>query len=292
VSSSPLVPVAPGVLVATSRVMRTTTTLVVRDRCGVLVDPAWRPDELASLADDLDALGIRVTAGVSTHPHHDHLLWHPSFGDVPRWASARAVDVVAAHRDALRAALLADQPADGAAYPADVLALFGRVTPLPGTEEVGSVIPVPAPFAPPDTPDTPDDVGTATDPGPGPDPDPDPVELITHDAHAPGHVAVRLPARGVLLVGDMLSDVELPLPFDPDDLPAYLAGLDVLAPHVAHATVLVPGHGTPTYEPLARLDADRRYLDDVLAGRTPDDPRLADPEMARVHDRLVALAEG
>ena len=104
-------------LVATSRVMRTTTTLVVRDSRGVLVDPAWRPDELVALADDLDALGVRVTAGVSTHPHHDHLLWHPRFGDVPRWASARAVDAVAAHRDELHAALLAHPPADGEAVP-------------------------------------------------------------------------------------------------------------------------------------------------------------------------------
>ncbi len=273
-------PVGPGVLVATGRVMRTTTTLVVRDSRGVLVDPAWRPDELTALADGLDALGVRVTGGVSTHPHHDHLLWHPRFGDVPRWASARAVDAVTAHRAELLTDLLADLPADGEAYPDDVLALFGALTPLRGTEAVGSVVAVPAPFGPP---------GEAGDAG---DPDVDPVELLTHDAHAPGHVAVWLPARGVLLAGDMLSDVELPLPFDPDDLPAYLAGLDVLAPYVARATVLVPGHGTPTYEPLARLDADRGYLDDVLAGRIPDDPRLADPEMALVHERLVALAAG
>lgn len=270
--------------------MRTTTTVVIRDAHALLVDPAWRPDELVALADDLDALGLRVTAGVSTHPHHDHLLWHPRFGDVPRWASARAVAAVAAHHDELRAALLADP---GDPYPDDVLALFGAVVPLPGSDEVGSVLAVPAPFGPSHIPS---DVAarsrSAPEPDPEPAPDLDPVELITHDAHAPGHVAVRLPARGVLLVGDMLSDVELPLPFDPDDLPAYLTGLDVLEPAVAGATVLVPGHGTPTYEPLARLDADRRYLDAVLAGRTPDDPRLADPEMARVHRRLVALAAG
>ena len=169
-----------------------------------------------------------------------------------------------------------------------MLALFADVTALPGSEEVGSAVALPTPFAPPG----PARRTRPTGGDPDPDPDPDPVELVTHDAHAPGHVAVWLPARGVLLVGDMLSDVELPLPFDPDDLPAYLAGLDVLAPYVARATVLVPGHGTPTYEPLARLDADRRYLDDVLAGRTPDDPRLADPEMALVHERLVALAAG
>ncbi|GMA23063.1 hypothetical protein GCM10025864_08220 [Luteimicrobium album] len=111
-----------------------------------------------------------------------------------------------------------------------------------------------------------------------------------HDAHAPGHAAVWLSGARVLLAGDMLSDVELPLPFDPDDLPAYLAGLDRLAPYVARARVVVPGHGRPTSDGAARLDADRRYLDALLAGRAPEDPRRANPGMAEVHARLTALA--
>ncbi len=86
-----------------------------------------------------------------------------------------------------------------------------------------------------------------------------------HDAHAPGHAAVWLDAPRVLLAGDMLSDVELPLPLDPDDLPAYLDGLDRLAPYVARARVVVPGH-----------DAD--------------DPRRENPGMAVVHARVRALA--
>ena len=81
----------------------------------------------------------------------------------------------------------------------------------------------------------------------------------------------------------------MPLPFDPDDLDAYLAGLDALAPYVAQALLLVPGHGTPTTSPGERLDADRRYLDAVLAGGDPDDPRRADPDMEETHQRLRAL---
>lgn len=261
-------PVAPGVLVATSRVMRTTTTLVVRDRSGVLVDPAWRPDELVALADDLDALGVRVTAGVSTHPHHDHLLWHPRFGAAPRWASPGTAAAVLAGRDGLLADLLADP---GDPFAPDVLDVFAQVTALPGPPERGA--------------------GSAALPDPfGADGPHEDVELVVHDAHAPGHTALWLPARHTLLVGDLLSDVELPLPFDPDDLDAYLAGLDVLAPYVARAGVLVPGHGMPTYDPSARLDADRRYLDAVLAGREPDDPRLALPGMAQAHARIRVLA--
>ncbi|MDO8107007.1 MBL fold metallo-hydrolase [Isoptericola sp. b441] len=319
--------VADGVLVATSRVMATTSTLIRAGDRGVLVDPAWCADELVALADAVDGLGVRVTAGFSTHPHHDHLLWHPRFGGVPRWASPRAVAVVADEREVLLAELLAEPacpgadepgeprpaepgeprpagpaeprpvepaesgPADPAeplpgvrvdprrptrgrpspepsarSFPPEVLALFAQVTALPDAP----VVALPEPFG-----------------ADGPD---EPLVAVVHDAHAAGHLALWAPERGVLLVGDMLSDVELPLPFDPDDLEAYLTGLDTLAPYVARARVLVPGHGTPTSDPVARLDVDRRYLAAVLAGRDPDDPRRANPGMPEVHARVRALA--
>lgn len=265
---STFVPVAPGVLVATSRVMVTTTTLVVHGSRGLLVDPAWRPDELVALADDLDALAVTVTAGVATHAHHDHLLWHPRFGDAPRWASPATAQAAHAGRAGLLADLLADP---GDPFPSEVRAAFAQVAAAPGLPDRGT--------------------GTAFLPDPfGPDGPAEDIELVVHDAHAPGHTAVWLPARHTLLVGDLLSDVELPLPFDPDDLDAYVAGLDALAPYVARTGVLVPGHGMPTYEPTARLDADRRYLDAVLAGREPDDPRLGSPGMVEAHARIRVLA--
>lgn len=40
---------------------------------------------------------------------------------------------------------------------------------------------------------------------------PVPGEIVEHQAHAIGHVAVLLAARGVLLAGDKLSDVLIPL---------------------------------------------------------------------------------
>src|ERR671924_302496 len=63
--------------------------IVVRGEGGlILVDPGIDGSDLNQLADDLDRLGIPVVAGFSTHPHWDHLLWHPRFGDVPRYATA------------------------------------------------------------------------------------------------------------------------------------------------------------------------------------------------------------
>lgn len=233
--------IAPATWLRTSRRMSTTTTHF--ERHGVLVDPCWERDELEAIASEI---GI-VRAGFSTHAHHDHLLWHPQLGDGPRWATARTAELASTERTGLLEML-------GKDYPDDVLATFGRVTPVQG------------------------DLLPETD-----------LVVIAHDGHAPGHAAVFDPATGVLVAGDMLSDIELPLPFWPDDLPAYLAALDTLSPWVARATVLIPGHGRPTDSPVERLDADRRYLDAVLAGRVPDDRRIAEPGMREMYDRLVDI---
>ncbi|WP_098465216.1 MBL fold metallo-hydrolase [Isoptericola jiangsuensis] len=261
--------VADGVLVAVSRRLATTTTLVVGStgpagRAGLLVDPAWEPDELAALARQARDDGVDVVAGFATHAHHDHVLWHPALGDVPRWASATAAGVAQRERTRLLAEARLDAARYGGAdHTPEVLALLGRVRPLPAGErqvpDADGALPV--------------------------------VEVVEHAAHAPGHAALWLPGPRVLLAGDLLSDVEVPLPFDEitgaGDLAGYRAGLERLAPYVARAAVLVPGHGTPTRRPADRLDADLRYLDAVAAGRAPADPRLADPDVAAEHARTV-----
>ena len=89
----------------------------------------------------------------------------------------------------------------------------------------------------------------------------------------------------------MLSDVELPMPDDKaPDLVSYLLGLDVLADVVGRAHWLVPGHGTPTDRPMRRLDADRAYLDALLAGRPVDDDRLGNEGMSELHAANLLLA--
>jgi hypothetical protein len=54
--------------------------------------------------------------------------------------------------------------------------------------------------------------------------------------------------------------------------------------------LVVPGHGTPSRRPIERLDADLRYLDDLLSGRISDDPRIGDPENAALHAANQARA--
>jgi glyoxylase-like metal-dependent hydrolase (beta-lactamase superfamily II) len=245
--------VADGVLVATSAKMATTSTVLVADGRALLIDPAWMPKELAQIASCLEARGLQVVGGFSTHAHHDHLLWHPAFGDAPRWSSRATAELARSERATLVEYL-------GPDFPADLVDLMGRV------EGVSASIPessVPRGFDP---------------------------ELIVHNGHGPGHTALWLPKQRVIIAGDMLSDIELPLPFWPDDVPAYMEALDLLADVAGRADVVIPGHGSPGADALARLDADRRFIDDVMNGREPDDPRVHNPGMREALEHLREIA--
>jgi glyoxylase-like metal-dependent hydrolase (beta-lactamase superfamily II) len=108
---------------------------------------------------------------------------------------------------------------------------------------------------------------------------PVPGEIVEHRAHAVGHAAVLLADRGVLLAGDMLSDVLIPLfdSFQDDQLGAYETALDRLGEVVGDVDVAVPGHGAVAEGPevAARLDADRGYIDALRRGVEPVDARMA-----------------
>ena len=244
-----LTEVADGVWVRQSEWVWTNSIAVSTADGLILVDPGVSGSELNQLADDVDRLGIPVVAGFSTHPHWDHLLWHPRFGDVPRYATVAGAR--AAAQDRGRAQAMAADSASGIP-----LELIGLVTELP--------------------------VNGGPVPG----------EMIEHQAHCIGHAAILLPDRGVLLAGDMLSDVLIPL-FDPrglDQIGAYETALDRLEESARHADVVVPGHGAVARGPgvAARLAADRAYIDALRRGEEPVDARLeagwlSDPHQANLN---------
>jgi glyoxylase-like metal-dependent hydrolase (beta-lactamase superfamily II) len=250
-----LTEVADGVWVRQSEWVWT-NSIVVRGADGVLlIDPGIHGSELAQLADDVDRLGFRVVAGFSTHPHWDHLLWHPRFGDVPRFATAACAQLAGEARE--RAQAMADQSASGIP-----LELIGLLTPLPA--DGGSV----------------------------------PGELVVHQAHAVGHAAILLADRCVLLAGDMLSDVLIPLldPRQPDQVAAYEVAFDRLDEAARHVDVVVPGHGAVAEGPevAARIAADRAYIDALRRGVEPADVRLGPDAdwLVGLHHANVELARG
>jgi glyoxylase-like metal-dependent hydrolase (beta-lactamase superfamily II) len=240
--------VAEGVLIHSSEFMQSNAA-VVQGRAGVLlIDPGVTGSEIACLAKDLGELGQPVVAGFSTHPHWDHLLWHPMLGAAPRYGTAQCAATV---RDRLSdpgaqarvATLLPPDIADQ--IPLDLL---GVITGLP-----------------PDSAQIPWD-------GPR-------VRIIEHQAHASGHAALLIEESRVLVAGDMLSDVLIPmldLNDTADQIEDYLAALRLFEAVAGHVDVVVPGHGAigAADEVRVRIDQDRAYVHALRDAQVPSDPRL------------------
>jgi glyoxylase-like metal-dependent hydrolase (beta-lactamase superfamily II) len=123
---------------------------------------------------------------------------------------------------------------------------------------------------------------------------PVPGTVLEHEAHAPGHAALLLADRGVLVAGDMLSDVLVPL-LDPrrtGQVDAWATALDELAERAGGVEVVVPGHGAVARGPevAARLAADRAYVEALRRGQEPVDPRLEQDWLAGPHRSNVEQA--
>jgi glyoxylase-like metal-dependent hydrolase (beta-lactamase superfamily II) len=129
-----------------------------------------------------------------------------------------------------------------------------------------------------------------------PDGGPVPGEIIEHQAHCIGHAAVLLADRGVMLAGDMVSDVLLPI-FDStqtDQASAYASALARLDEAAAGADVAIPGHGAVAKGPevAARIAADRAYVDALQRGVEPSDPRLEVNWMSGIHESNLEQTRG
>jgi hydroxyacylglutathione hydrolase len=262
-----IAPVTPGVLVATSDLYMTTSTVVTAPDGGCLViDPAVTAEDISALAAELRARGLTPVAGFATHPHWDHVLWSAELGDVPRYASPRAAEFAQVHWDHIIDGAQEDAPGHDRG-------LTGRLTPLPA--------------------------GNAEIPWHGPR-----AQVVIHDGHAPGHAAVFLPEAGVLVAGDMCSDVEIPL-IDLESLDLgwvdlesadllgdYRSGLDRLA--ALPVRLVVPGHGRPgdAAEFRRRVAADLQYLAGLDRGEDTGDPRITEGWLREEHDKQLEYARG
>jgi glyoxylase-like metal-dependent hydrolase (beta-lactamase superfamily II) len=93
------------------------------------------------------------------------------------------------------------------------------------------------------------------------------LELHPADGHTVDGMAVHLPWAGVLVVGDYLSSIEIPVLNAGDTVDAYLATLERLRPLLGQAEHIVPGHGplTDGRYTLEVLDEDIAYLNELRA---------------------------
>jgi glyoxylase-like metal-dependent hydrolase (beta-lactamase superfamily II) len=243
--------VTEGVLTHESEFLQSNAVVVQGKVGALLIDPGITSDEMAALANHLHELGQPVVAGFSTHPHWDHLLWHAKFGEAPRYGTARcAADIKDLLSQADWKAQVAEMlpPDIGDQIPLDDL--FGQITGLPAkTEQI---------------------------PWDGPE-----VRIIEHQGHAAGHAALFIKERGVLVAGDLLSDVLIPfLDLEAaDPIEDYLTALQLLEGVADDVKVFIPGHGSvgDADQVRARIKQDRAYVQALRDGGGSDDPRLSAP---------------
>ncbi len=227
------------------------TVLALGDGEVLLVDPAVEPADLALIAGSLRAAGCRAALGWSTHPHWDHVLWARAL----RAAAPRyATATSAALCAAQRAELEREIEKSSPGHERDLCGLLLAGPPGDGGWPAG-------------------------------------VRVICHGGHAPGHGALLVEQEGVLVAGDMVSDIEIPsLDLASDDpVGSYeeaLALLESAAPEVAS---FVPGHGAAGdgAELLRRIDLDRQYLQELRRKGEISDPRPRAEWLERHHRRQL-----
>jgi glyoxylase-like metal-dependent hydrolase (beta-lactamase superfamily II) len=217
------------VIVAVSRVWQTTCTAVRHGEEGFLIDSPVYPDELEALPDVLSQAGFPVSALVVTHADWDHLLGRLAFPDLALGCGETTASRLAAEPGAAQRAL---RDFDQEHYVEDrrPLTLGGlQRLPVPGKLSIGSE---------------------------------HELELHPADGHTADGMAVWIPWAAVLVCGDYISPVEIPMLSPGGSAGAYAATLTRLRPLVAHAQTVVPGHGGPISAPqaLSLLDEDLAYL--------------------------------
>jgi glyoxylase-like metal-dependent hydrolase (beta-lactamase superfamily II) len=246
----------PDVIVFISRVWQTTCTAVRAGDEGFVIDSPVYPDELAALPSVLEQAGFPASALLATHADWDHLLARLAFPEASLGVGEDSFARLNAEPGDAQRKLRAFDDEHYVERPAP-LALAGvQRLPVPGKLALGPE-----------------------------------HELEIHPA--PGHTAdgaaFVFPWLGMLVVGDYLSPVEIPMVRDPG---AYLATLERLRPLVQAAETVIPGHGTPqrSARALELLHEDQAYLSALLA----DGAKAALPErrrtaaQRRIHDENVA----
>jgi glyoxylase-like metal-dependent hydrolase (beta-lactamase superfamily II) len=248
----------PDVVVVTSRVYQTTCTLVRSGAEAFAIDSPVLPDELELLPAIARQAGFGVVGCLVTHGDWDHLLGRYAFPDAPLGISE---GTAARLRNEPGAAQRELREFDDAHY-------VERPGPLSlGRPEATQALPVPGHCG----------IGERE------------LELHPADGHTEDGMALWVPWARVLVAGDYLSPVEIPMLSDGGSREAYLATLRRLESLVEQAATVVPGHGEPldATRALALLREDRAYLEGF-----PDAPlplARRDEVQQEIHQRNVVL---
>jgi glyoxylase-like metal-dependent hydrolase (beta-lactamase superfamily II) len=231
------------VLVATSALLATTCTIVRGSGDGpadgedgaaecFVIDSPILPGELEMLSPLVSQAGFPLPSGLlATHGDWDHLLGRLAFPQAPLGCAESTARRLAAEPGVAQRAL---RDFDRDLY-------VSRAKPL----SLGSVQALAVPGR--------CDLGPRV------------LELYATGGHTSDGMAVWIPWAGVLVAGDYLSPLEIPMLSEGGGRREYLATLERLRPLVERAEHVVPGHGSVLDAPgaLSLLEEDVRYLEDL-----------------------------
>jgi glyoxylase-like metal-dependent hydrolase (beta-lactamase superfamily II) len=270
------------VIVFVSDVWQTTCTAVRGGDEGFVIDSPVYPEELRALPDVLEQASFPVSGLLATHGDWDHLLGRLAYPGGALGAGESTVTRLGAELgDAQRRLRAFDEehyvPDRGPLALGSLQAL-----PVPGRLEVGSRPPTPTP---PTNPEGPEGGAGGHE-----------LEMYPADGHTVDGSAYWLPWAHVLVCGDYVSPVEIPMISGGGSLPAYRATLARLSGLIAQAEWIVPGHGAPLARDRAQevLAEDDQYLAELA--RDPGNARLpasraGSPHQAAIHaDNVAAVS--
>jgi glyoxylase-like metal-dependent hydrolase (beta-lactamase superfamily II) len=251
------------VIVFVSDAWQTTSTAVRSGKEGFLIDSPVFPEELRALPDVLTQAQFPVSGLLATHGDWDHLLGRLAY---PGAALGAAESTVARLGSELGEPQRKLRAFDEEHYVSDraPLALGSlQSLPTPGRVEIGADRQ---------------------------------LELHPADGHTADGAAYWLPWAQVLVCGDYLSPVEIPMLSAGGSLPAYRHTLARLAGLIGQAEWVIPGHGAPLATGRAQelLAEDDAYLE-----RLQRDPATAAlpasrnaPIQRQIHAANVAAVNG
>ena len=230
---------------------------------AMLVDSPYFPEELELLPAVLAQAGFEPAALMATHADFDHLLGPDR---VPGAVAGGGRVEHVAHPRRAGAAQRELRDYDDRAY---------VVRPRPLSLGQTQSLPVPGRLG----------LGEREE-----------LELHATGGHTSDGMAVFAPWMGVLVVGDYLSPVEIPMISPGGSVAEYRGTLAALTPVVERAASVVPGHGAVLSrdDALRVLEEDLAYLDALEAGaERPAIPSGRDfGEQRRIHTENLRAAAG
>jgi glyoxylase-like metal-dependent hydrolase (beta-lactamase superfamily II) len=247
------------VIVVTSALLQLNCVLVRGGEEAFVIDSPVLPDELDALPTLLEQARFPAPSGLlATHGDWDHLLGRLAFPGLALGCAESTAERLQASPGEPQRALRSFDEELIIERPRPLTLGSVQALPVPGRCEVGDLE----------------------------------LELHAADGHTVDGMAIYIPWAGVLVTGDYVSSIEIPMLGAGASVEAYLATLERLRPLLVQVEHVVPGHGPVTdgARALAVLEEDVAYLKELRTRRAEVElpPRRRSRQQRRVHDDNVA----